>query len=73
MNRAQREILVKGGAQHAHRRVVLTHHPGRIVIDIAGKQGIADPRSDSPSWNIQASLDLCRGDLAEVIVPFVMV
>ena len=70
---SQDYILGQGGAQYAHRRVVLAHHPGRIEIDVVAEQGISGFGSYLPPRDGEPCLDLCRGYLAEIIVPLVVV
>ena len=67
------EILVKGGAEHAHRFGVLPDNRQRVEIDITVKEGVSHLGGDFPSGDVQLRLELGRGGFAEIIIPLEVV
>ena len=73
VDRTELEFLAQLRGQHAHGRAVLPDDAVRVVIKIAGQQGVAHVGGQFPVGNVDAPLQPGRGDLAELIVPAVVV
>ena len=63
------EVLLEIGSHHAHRAAVLLHYALTVIVEVVCKQGISERCRQLPLRDVEFTENLCRGGLAEVVVP----
>ena len=73
MEKTQREVLCESRAEYAHRNGVLPYRCRRIEVDVVRQQGVAGFQTEIPARHGYVSADLRGGNLAERVLPSVVV